>query len=78
MQTLGWGIAVYIPNPPGDVNCDRRTDFFDIDPFILALLDPPAYDAQYSFCRLDLADMNADGSVTFLDIDGFIAALFGE
>jgi hypothetical protein len=74
----GWGagLAVYDPPVPGDLNCDKLVSFFDIDPFLLALFDPPAYEAQFSFCRHDLADLNADGSVNFLDIDGFIAALF--
>lgn len=61
---------------PGDTNCDGRVDFFDIDPFILALFDPAAYLAAFPHCGLDNADASLDGSVNFFDIDPFLALLF--
>ncbi len=58
----------------GDVNCDGVVDFFDIDPFLLALFDPPAYAAAYPGC--DNGDVNGDGGVDFFDIDPFLTCLF--
>ena len=34
-----------VPRRPGDLNCDERVDFDDINPFVLALTDRPAYEA---------------------------------
>ncbi len=61
---------------PGDANCDRRVDFFDVDPFVLALLDPPAYSTEFAECDLARSDVNADGRVDFFDIDPFVTCLF--
>ena len=62
---------------PGDLNCDGTTNFFDVDPFITALLDPPAYAAAFPTCRHQNADLNADTLVNFFDIDPFITCLLG-
>ncbi len=61
----------------GDLNCDGVIDFFDIEPFLLALFDPPQYTAIYSFCDILRADLTGDGSVDFFDIDPFVECLFG-
>lgn len=60
----------------GDANCDGRIDFFDIDAFLAALFDPPAYAATY--CDGDAAQVDVDcsGTVDFFDIDPFVACLF--
>ncbi len=58
----------------GDVNCDGLVNFFDIDPFLLALFDPPAYQAAFPGC--DNADVSGDGLVNFFDIDPFLDCLF--
>ncbi len=60
----------------GDANCDGSVDFFDIDPFVLALFDPAAYLAAFPNCDLDHCDANADGDVNFFDIDPFVDLLF--
>ncbi len=60
-----------------DMNCDGNVDFFDIDPFILALFDPVAYAAAFPNCNIANADVNGDGDVNFFDIDGFVACIFG-
>lgn len=62
---------------PGDANCDGGIDFFDIDPFLLALFDPAAYASAWPQCDIASADVNRDAGVDFFDIDPFIAALFG-
>jgi hypothetical protein len=59
----------------GDLNCDEAVNAADIEPFILALLDPVAYSAAFPDCNRELADMNADGDVDVFDIDGFVRAL---
>jgi hypothetical protein len=62
---------------PGDLNCDGVLDAFDIEPFILALLDPVGYAAAYPDCDRDLADINGDGVVDAFDIEPFVALLVG-
>ncbi len=64
------------PGALADANCDGTVDFFDIDPFLQALFDPPAYQAAFcggSFCA---TDTNCDGGVDFFDIDPFINCVF--
>ena len=71
----------------GDANCDNAVNFFDIDAFVLALLDPAAWEAAYGGeapwypgpdCGyLCLNDCNGDGLVNFFDIDPFVALITG-
>ncbi len=56
----------------GDLNCDDSVNFFDIDPFVLAITDPAAYEAAYPDCDIMLADCNGDGLVNFFDIGCFV------
>ncbi len=60
----------------GDANCDGSIDFFDIDPFVMAIFDPAAYAGLYCGGATTSVDCNADGSVDFFDIDPFLALLF--
>ncbi|MBL8879811.1 MAG: hypothetical protein JNG88_11890 [Phycisphaerales bacterium] len=62
---------------PGDLNCDGVVNNFDIDPFVLALVDPDAYAAAWPNCNRDNADANGDGNVDNFDIDPFVALLTG-
>lgn len=62
---------------PGDINCDGEVNAFDIDPFLLALTDPDAYDAAFPECSIEAADLNHDGAITNFDIDPFVALLVG-
>ncbi len=59
----------------GDLNCDGVLDFFDIDPFVLAVTDVPGYLTQYPDCDYTLADCNGDGVVDFFDIDSFVSLI---
>jgi hypothetical protein len=59
----------------GDLNCDGSVDFADINPFVLALVDPDGYAAQHADCDLLNADINDDGEVGFADINPFVALL---
>ncbi len=67
-------IIVFVP---GDTNCDGAIDFFDIDPFLLALFNPATYVQAYPTCDLRSADLSGDDEVDFFDIDPFLACLFG-
>lgn len=62
---------------PGDMNCDGTVSVSDIGPFVLALTDAAAYQAQFPDCELLNADMNGDNGVTVSDIGGFVALLTG-
>jgi hypothetical protein len=59
----------------GDINCDGIVDFFDIDPFVLALSGPAAYGAAYPGCAWLNADLDDNDSVDFFDIDPWVARL---
>lgn len=59
----------------GDLNCDGRVDFFDIDPFVQLLGDPAGWQAANPGCNLLNGDCNGDGVVDFHDIDPFVACL---
>ena len=59
----------------GDLNCDQKTDNFDIDPFVLALTDRVAYAKSYPGCNRQNADCNDDGAIDNFDIDPFVDLL---
>ncbi len=61
----------------GDVNCDGRIDFGDIDAFVVALTGEAAYQAAYPDCHWLLADIDDDGQVDAADINPFVALLAG-
>ena len=75
------GRIVVLPNARnrpcrGDADCDGTVNVFDIDPFVMALTDLPAYTAQYG-CAAN-ADCNCDGAVNVFDIDAFVSCMIGE
>ena len=59
----------------GDLNCDGVVNLLDIDPFVLALTDPGAYEAAFPGCHLELADCSGDGQVNLFDVDSFMELL---
>ncbi|MGE0480059.1 MAG: hypothetical protein AB7Q17_06260 [Phycisphaerae bacterium] len=65
-------VMAYTFGPPGDLNCDGRTNAFDIQPLVLALSSEAAYRAAYPDCDPRNADVNADGVVNNFDIDAFV------
>ncbi len=65
------------PGIAGDLNCDALVNFGDINPFVLALTDPAAYEQAFPACSIVNGDINADGSVDFGDINPFVALLAG-
>lgn len=60
---------------PGDLNCDDRIDGADIEPFLLALLNPSIYQSEFAGCDIDRADMDHDGQIDQLDIPPFVDRL---
>lgn len=74
-KTEVWIVRLPAALTPGDVNCDGLVNPFEIDPFILALTNPPGYAAAFPACSILSADCNGDGRVNAFDIDPFIALL---
>jgi hypothetical protein len=62
----------------GDLNCDGAVDFGDINPFVLILTDPAAWQAAHPGCPFSTGDINADGFVDFGDINPFVTLLSGQ
>jgi hypothetical protein len=81
MLTLVWIVCVYVAPPGcypvGDVNCDGRVDFGDVNAFVQAVGDPDGYAAAVGpECdRRRNGDLNCDGAVDFGDIDPFVEAV---
>ncbi len=63
------------PRLLGDLDCDCELTAFDIEPFVLALVDPAGYETVYPNCFRDRADLNEDGRVDVFDIEPFAEAL---
>jgi hypothetical protein len=61
----------------GDLDCSGAVNSDDINPFVLAVSDPVAYQAAFPACDVNLADCNDDGWVNFDDINAFVALLAG-
>lgn len=59
----------------GDLNCDGEVNFFDIDPFVVALTGFAAYQDNQPGCNWYNADCNVDDHVDFFDIDPFVVLL---
>lgn len=73
-----WAVAAAAacPGNPGDANCDGAIDFFDIDPFLMALFDPGTYASTFCGGSICAVDANCDDSINFFDIDPFINCIF--
>jgi hypothetical protein len=74
LADIGWELAP--PPIPGDLNGDGLVNTADINPFILALTDPPAFTAAFPHVdRAAAGDLNGDGLVNTADINPFVLAL---
>ncbi|MCA9254561.1 MAG: hypothetical protein KDA33_02940, partial [Phycisphaerales bacterium] len=58
-----------------DLNCDNETNFDDVEPFVLTLIDIDAYDDAYPNCDEQRADVNDDGVIDGADVQAFVDAL---
>jgi probable HAF family extracellular repeat protein len=82
-QIAGYGVragqyrAFRLSPAYGDLNCDGSVNFADINPLVLALSDPGAYQATFPDCDIMNGDTNQDGAVNFADINPFVALLTG-
>jgi len=63
------------PVVPGDVNCDGAVNFGDINPFVLILTSPDAWQVMYPDCPMANGDIDGDGDVDFGDINPFVTLL---
>lgn len=61
----------------GDLNCDGSVNNFDIDAFVLRLVDESAYRTAYPMCNEMNGDANHDGIVNNFDIDAFVHLILG-
>jgi WD40 repeat protein len=73
----------FMPDAPpepttGNLNCDNAVDVDDIEPFVLAMLDPAGYQAAHPGCDILRADVNGDGRVDGGDVKPFKALLLGQ
>lgn len=68
-------VAIVVVPRFGDMNCDGVVNNFDIDPFVLAIVDPTHYNELYPDCFHRAADVDNDGVVTNFDIDPFVECL---
>lgn len=60
----------------GDMNGDGRIDGFDVDPFVLALIDPAAFAVQYpDVDPVAAGDLNQDGELNGFDVGPFAELL---
>jgi hypothetical protein len=73
-RTDHWDLVVR-PAELGDLNCDCSLNAFDIEPFLVALIDPAGYAVAYPDCDIRLADVNGSGSIDSFDIEPFIDLL---
>lgn len=56
----------------GDMNCDGTVNNFDIDAFVLALVDPTGYAAAFPSCDRLHGDIDRSGAMNNFDIDPFV------
>jgi plastocyanin len=62
----------------GDLNGDDVVNNFDIDAFVLALVDPEGYALAFpGLDRVKRGDCNGDGALNNFDIDAFVDLLIG-
>ena len=67
--------AAQVQAAPGDLNCDGAKNGLDVGPFVLAVLDPWAYQEAYPNCPWSNADLDCDGDVDADDIGYFVDCL---
>lgn len=68
--TLNFHFA-FTPDFLGDMNCDGCLNLADVQPMVLALINPAAYAATYPACNILRGDTNGDSLVNGRDIQRF-------
>ncbi|MBL8877701.1 MAG: hypothetical protein JNG88_01170 [Phycisphaerales bacterium] len=77
----GWYLTSLTPFLPGDMNRDGLVNNFDIDAFVFALSNLPAYAATYNIpedAAVIIGDIDEDGALNNFDIDPFVLLLAGD
>jgi len=69
-----FGVVEVVP-VPGDLNCDGVRNINDVQPFVIALLDPAAYAQAYPNCDANRANINGDAAADGMDIAPFVSLL---
>lgn len=65
-----------IASVPGDMNGDGALNMFDVDPFVLSLVNPAGFRTQYPGVDAVCAgDLNRDGRLNLFDVDPFVDRL---
>jgi hypothetical protein len=59
------------------MDCDGEVGLGDINPFVLALSAPEAWQSQYPDCDIMNGDVNGDGAFDLKDINPFVLLLSG-
>lgn len=59
----------------GDLNCDGLVNVLDIQPFILAVIDPATHALLYPECPQIRADINGDGQIDGRDVKPFVTLI---
>ena len=72
--TLSFTVRLW-PACHGDMNCDGRVNYADLNLFVEALAGESAWNQNHPGCPWLNADCNHDDNVTFADIDPFVALL---
>lgn len=63
----------------GDLDGDGRVSNFDVDPFVLAVIDPEHFLVQYpAVDRVCAGDVNNDGRLDLFDIDPFVECILNQ
>ncbi|QOJ14239.1 MAG: hypothetical protein HRU75_06145 [Planctomycetia bacterium] len=73
--TGGFWAGIRAAGLRGDMNCDGVITNFDIDPFVLALVDAAAYQLAFPNCSIMNGDINNDGQFNNFDIDPFVVCI---
>lgn len=75
---LSWPL-VPVPPPLGDMDGNKKVDVDDVDDFVLALMDPAAYQIQYpTLDPVAQGDINKDSALNGNDIALFIRLVMGQ
>ncbi|MEX2546015.1 MAG: hypothetical protein WD316_12875 [Phycisphaeraceae bacterium] len=61
----------------GDMNLDGVVDAVDVAPFVQALTDPAAYQAEHGVAPVPVGDINGDGVLDAVDVAPFVQLLVG-
>ncbi len=67
--------VVLMPGLLGDMNLDGVVDTGDVAPFVRALTDPAAYEAEYGIDPVLVGDINQDGAFDTGDVAPFVELL---